>query len=260
MMGSCRNMFQEPYFPAWIFPLSHPLAEVAAEIQGILLTLRIRFCLSVEKSIGELFMASNKWAALLCLRVDNYDFDLKLLRLHRVCLFNPKGAVLTFDFPQISKEIESNAHVHQVAISPISRFLKGHFTCAKISTVEYRFLVLGLVCSAGVFWAAESCLFMFVLLFFDSPHFLPSFRVLTCAFAIKTFARPKKTPALQVNLGLRIRMGQERVSPGETSQAKRSEEKRLFSIQKLSLKYFFFLVEGQNAKKLQMSHDKKDGK
>ena len=35
MMGSCRNMFQEPYFPAWIFPLSHPLAEVAAEIQGI---------------------------------------------------------------------------------------------------------------------------------------------------------------------------------------------------------------------------------
>ena len=36
------------------------------------------------------------------LRVDNYDFDLKLLRLHRVCLFNPKGALLTFDFPQIS--------------------------------------------------------------------------------------------------------------------------------------------------------------
>ena len=155
-------------------------------------------------------------------------------------MFNPKGVLLTFDFPQISKEIESNAHVHQVAISPISRFLKGHFTCAKISTVEYRFFVLGLVCSAGVFWAAESCLFMFVLLFFDSPHFLPSFRVLTCAFAIKTFARPKKTPALQVNLGLRIRMGQERLSPGETSQAKRSEEKRLFSIQKLSLKYFFF--------------------
>ena len=174
-------------------------------------------------------MVSNKWAALLCLRVDNYDFDLKLLGLHGVCLFNPKGALLTFDFPQISKEIESNAHVHQVAISPISRFLKGHFTCAKISTVEYRFFVLGLVCSAG-------CLCMFELLFFDSPHFLPSFRVSTCAFAIKTFARPKKTPALQVNLGLGIRMGQERLSPGETSQAKRSEEKRLFSIQKLSLK------------------------
>ena len=32
---------------------------------------------------------------------------------------------------------------------------------------------------------------------FDSPHFLPSFRVSTCAFASKTFARPKKTPALQ---------------------------------------------------------------
>ena len=63
-----------------------------------------------------------------------------------------------------------------------------------------------------------------------------------------------------VNLGLRIRMGQERLSPGETSQAKRSEEKRLFSIQKLSLKYIFFLVDGQKAKKLQMSHDKKDGK
>ena len=123
--------------------------------------------------------------------------------------------------------------MHQLTISPISRFLKGHFTCAKISTVEYRFFVLGLVCSAG-------CLFMFELLFFDSPHFLPSFRVSTCAFAIKTFARPKKTPALQVNLGLGIRMGQERLSPGETSQAKRSEEKRLFSIQKLSLKYFFF--------------------
>ena len=90
-------MFQEPYILAWIFPPSHPLAEVAAEIQDILLTLRIRFCLSVEKSIGELFMVSNKWAVVLCLRVDSYDFDLKLLRLHRVCLFNPKGALLTFD-------------------------------------------------------------------------------------------------------------------------------------------------------------------
>ena len=28
-------------------------------------------------------------------------------------------------------------------------------------------------------------------------HFLPSFRVSTCAFANKTFPRPKKTPALQ---------------------------------------------------------------
>ena len=96
-----RKVFQEPYFPAWIFPPSPPLAEIAAEIQGILQTL-IRFCLFVDKSIGKLFMVSNKWAALLCLRVDNYDFDLKLLRLHRVCLFNPKGALLTFDFPQIS--------------------------------------------------------------------------------------------------------------------------------------------------------------
>ena len=34
---------------------------------------------------------------------------------------------------------------------------------------------------------------------FDSPHFLPSSRVSTCAFASKTFARPKKTPALQAN-------------------------------------------------------------
>ena len=33
-----------------------------------------------------------------------------------------------------------------------------------------------------------------------SPHFLPSFRVSTCAFASKTFARPKKTPALQAKL------------------------------------------------------------
>ena len=33
---------------------------------------------------------------------------------------------------------------------------------------------------------------------FDSTHFLPSFRVSTCAFASKTFARPMKTPALQV--------------------------------------------------------------
>ena len=32
---------------------------------------------------------------------------------------------------------------------------------------------------------------------FDSPHFLPSFRVSTCAFTSKPFARPKKTPALQ---------------------------------------------------------------
>ena len=31
----------------------------------------------------------------------------------------------------------------------------------------------------------------------DSPHFLPSFRVSTCDFASKTFARAKKTPALQ---------------------------------------------------------------
>ena len=108
--------------------------------------------------------------------------------------------------------MESNAHVHQLTISPISRFLKGHFTCTKVNTVEYRFFVLGLVCSAGVFWAGESCLFMFILLFFDSPHFLPSFRVSTCAFAIKTFARPKKMPALQVNLGLGIRMGARRDS------------------------------------------------
>ena len=34
---------------------------------------------------------------------------------------------------------------------------------------------------------------------FDSSHFLLSFRVSTCAFASKTFARPKKTPALQAN-------------------------------------------------------------
>ena len=30
---------------------------------------------------------------------------------------------------------------------------------------------------------------------FDSPHFLPSFRVSTCAFASKTFAHPKKLPS-----------------------------------------------------------------
>ena len=35
---------------------------------------------------------------------------------------------------------------------------------------------------------------------FDSPHSLPSFRVSTCAFASKTFARPKKTPALQASV------------------------------------------------------------
>ena len=34
---------------------------------------------------------------------------------------------------------------------------------------------------------------------FDSLHFLPSFRVSICAFASETFARPKKTPALQAN-------------------------------------------------------------
>ena len=37
-------------------------------------------------------------------------------------------------------------------------------------------------------------------LHFDSPHFLPSFRVSTCAFPSKTFARPKKTRALQATL------------------------------------------------------------
>ena len=35
---------------------------------------------------------------------------------------------------------------------------------------------------------------------FDSPRFLPSFRVSTCAFGSKTFARPKKTLALQARI------------------------------------------------------------
>ena len=37
---------------------------------------------------------------------------------------------------------------------------------------------------------------------FYSPHFLPSFRVSTSAFASKTFACPKKTPALQASFGV----------------------------------------------------------
>ena len=36
---------------------------------------------------------------------------------------------------------------------------------------------------------------------FDSPHFLPSFRVSTVAFASKTFVRRRKTPALQASQG-----------------------------------------------------------
>ena len=102
-----------------------------------------------------------------------------------------------------------------------------------------------LACSAGVFWAGESCLCcnrhrcydtgrlgrvkivtlrvgarakegkrggegekkIFSSLFLPPtpllltrPHFLPSFRISTCAFASKTFARLKKTRALQATL------------------------------------------------------------
>ena len=41
---------------------------------------------------------------------------------------------------------------------------------------------------------------------FYSPHFLPSFRVSTSAFASKTFACPKKTTALQASFGVLPRL------------------------------------------------------
>ena len=73
--------------------------------------------------------------------------------------------------------------------------------------------------------------------------FLPSFRVSTCAFASKTFARPKKTPALQVMISesslARQLPAKTSFSPRssslrtfraeETSSATKSEEKRMFS-------------------------------
>ena len=122
------------------------------------------------------------------------------------------------------------------------------------------FFVLGLVCSAGVFWAGECCLFMFVLLFFDSPHFLPPLRVSTYAFAIKSFARPKKTPALQVNLGLGIRMGQgETLSWRNVPSGEERGETAVFD-PKIGFKIFFFSWMVKKQKNYRCHTIKKDGK
>ena len=82
----------------------------------------------------------------------------------------------------------------------------------------------GVACSAGAFGRAKAaCLCSYccnrhlcydggrlgrvkIPAPFDSPHFLPSFRVSTSAFASKTFPCPKKTPAQQASFGVLPRL------------------------------------------------------
>ena len=74
--------------------------------------------LSLDKSIGECSMVYRKMSALVWLRVYNHDFGLWLVQLYKNCL-----SILTFCFTsvscdmQISYEMVSNAHVHQLTVS-----------------------------------------------------------------------------------------------------------------------------------------------
>ena len=55
-------------------------------------------------------------SALIWLRVYNHDLGLQLVQLYKVCL-EYSGYASHFCFMQISYEMASNAHLHQLTVS-----------------------------------------------------------------------------------------------------------------------------------------------